>query len=82
MSAAAWLTSLQLADTKIATTSRGNKTGLSKDGYFHVQRDLTNPGIIESVFKSVKLKLGIPNVVVYNGMTPFAEDRLLGMING
>jgi NAD(P)-dependent dehydrogenase (short-subunit alcohol dehydrogenase family) len=61
---------------RVAMTSRSSPTSASKDdGYFHIQSDLVDPGSILSVFKSVEARLGIPNVVVFNGSLPSHKAR-------
>lgn len=53
---------------KIALASRTVKNEDSDTKDFHVACDLSDPFSVPDVFKKVKETLGIPSVVVYNGM--------------
>jgi hypothetical protein len=33
-----------------------------------IKADLEDPSVVKAIFDKVKAKLGVPNVVVYNGM--------------
>ena len=40
----------------------------SKDDLFHFRVDLTNPANVKILFEQVQASLGVPNVVIYNGL--------------
>lgn len=48
-----------------------DSTGL--DGVVSVYLDVTKPESVEAAFREVESKLGIPNVVVYNGKPHLCE---------
>jgi NAD(P)-dependent dehydrogenase (short-subunit alcohol dehydrogenase family) len=52
---------------KVAVVSRTNKAIAPGDDYLWVQADLSDAFSVEGVFTTVRSKLGIPSVVVYNG---------------
>lgn len=53
---------------KIALASRTVKKEDSNPNEFHIACDLSDPLSVLDVFTKVKETLGIPSVVVYNGM--------------
>lgn len=53
---------------KIAGVSRsGHLEGVAHE-YELLSADLSKPGSVEKVFAQVKERLGLPSVVIYNGM--------------
>lgn len=56
------------AGYKIAVVSRTPKEEFEKRGYYQVQADFNNPESIPEVFAKVRENVGIPTVVVYNGV--------------
>lgn len=52
---------------KVAVVSRTNKAVEPGDDYLWIQADLSDAFSVEGVFTTVRSKLGIPSVVVYNG---------------
>ena len=52
---------------KIAVVSRTNTAIEPGDDYLWIQTDLSDAFSVEGVFATVRSKLGIPSVVVYNG---------------
>ena len=54
---------------KVALAARSLEDGFSTEGYLHVRLDLSNTADIEVAFGKVKKSLGIPSVVVYNGLS-------------
>lgn len=56
------------AGYKIAVVARTPKEEFEKRGYYQVQADFNNPESIPEVFAKVRENVGIPTVVVYNGM--------------
>jgi NAD(P)-dependent dehydrogenase (short-subunit alcohol dehydrogenase family) len=53
---------------KIALAARSVQDGIADDGCLHLQLDLADTKAVQEAFTKVKEKLGIPSVVVYNGM--------------
>jgi NAD(P)-dependent dehydrogenase (short-subunit alcohol dehydrogenase family) len=54
---------------KVAVGSRNpNVERATSDGFLPVTVDVTKSESVESAFAKVKGELGVPNVVVYNGM--------------
>lgn len=56
---------------KVALASRTSSDTTSqetKDGLFHFRVDLSNPTNVKSLFEQVQASLGVPNVVIYNGL--------------
>jgi len=56
---------------KIATSARKPQSQLSEDtfkGDLYVQADMADPSSVAGLFAKVKEGLGVPTVVVYNGM--------------
>jgi NAD(P)-dependent dehydrogenase (short-subunit alcohol dehydrogenase family) len=56
---------------KVAVVSRTNKAIEPGDGYLWIQADMSDAFSVEGVFTTVRNKLGIPSVVVYNGKNIF-----------
>lgn len=54
---------------KLALVSRKADESKSTDSELHVAADFADPSSIAGVFSKVKAKLGLPNVVVYNGVS-------------
>lgn len=54
---------------KVAMVARRLKDSVNDDGQLEIQADLAHAESVESAFDKVIDKFGIPNVVVYNGMT-------------
>jgi len=54
---------------KVALAARSLSSGIQPNGYLHVNTDLSNPENVPSIFREVKKSFGIPNIVVYNGVT-------------
>lgn len=52
---------------KVAVVSRSNKAIEPGNDYLWIQADLSDAFSVEGVFTTVRSKLGIPSVVVYNG---------------
>lgn len=52
---------------KIAVVSRTKNAIEPSDDYLWIQADLSDAFSVEGVFTTVRSKLGIPSVVVYNG---------------
>jgi NAD(P)-dependent dehydrogenase (short-subunit alcohol dehydrogenase family) len=52
---------------KVAVAARSLKDGITSDGHFHIQADLSQSHQVESIFNKVDTFFGPPNVVVYNG---------------
>jgi len=52
---------------KVAVTSRTVTEGVTPEGYLAIKADLAKAELIPSVFQTVKSKLGVPSVVIYNG---------------
>lgn len=61
---------------KVAVVSRTSKAIEPGDDYLWIQADLSDAFSVEGVFTTVRSKLGIPSVVVYNG------KEMLGRYNG
>jgi len=53
---------------KVAVASRTLYPAVVEAADVSVQADFSNPSSIKSVFSQVVAKVGIPNVVIYNGM--------------
>lgn len=54
---------------KIALAARSLEEGVGEDGYLRLKIDLAKTEEIQKVFTQVKEKLGVPSVVVYNGLS-------------
>jgi len=66
---------------KIAIASRTSKPEFEKAAAVSVTADLSDPSSIKAIFTRVKSEIGIPNVVIYNGMQPYSLN-LRNMRNG
>ncbi|PQE22534.1 short-chain dehydrogenase protein [Rutstroemia sp. NJR-2017a BVV2] len=55
---------------KTIVVSRTPKEELTKSADLAIQADFSDPKSIKSIFDEVKQKIGVPNVVIYNGLTP------------
>ena len=53
---------------KVALASRKASNATNNANEFHVQSDFADPGAVVNAFSEVKALLGIPSVVVYNGV--------------
>lgn len=57
---------------KVALASRTASSEVTsqdaKDGLFYFRVDLTNPENVKTLFEQVHASLGVPNVVIYNGL--------------
>jgi NAD(P)-dependent dehydrogenase (short-subunit alcohol dehydrogenase family) len=63
---------------KTAAVSRNPTEELTKTVDLTIKADLEDPVGVKAIFDEVKAKLGVPNVVVYNGMSPFQSFSYLG----
>jgi len=54
----------------IALASRSADASQDSSSKIHVQVDLAKPETVKSVFDEVEKKLGVPGVVIYNGLSP------------
>lgn len=57
---------------KVALVGRSLVNGFSEDGYLEISADLADDASIPSIFQTVEQRLGMPNIVVYNGVLDFA----------
>ena len=53
---------------KVALASRKASEANNTANEIHIQSDLADPGTVVTAFSQVKASLGIPSVVVYNGV--------------
>ena len=53
---------------KVALTSRKVSETSNTANEIHIQSDFANPDTVVDTFSQVKASLGIPSVVVYNGV--------------
>ena len=53
---------------KVALASRKASEVDDTANQIHIQSDFTDPGTVVNAFSKVKASLGIPSVVVYNGV--------------
>lgn len=60
---------------KVALTSRKASEANNTANEIHIQCDFADPGTIAKAFSQVKELVGIPSVVVYNGMYRSPEPR-------
>ena len=65
---------------RVALTSRKASQANSTANEVHIQSDFTDPGTVVNVFSQVKASLGIPSVVVYNGVYRCREARCFSLI--
>ncbi len=57
---------------KVALAARSLSSGIQSNGYLHINADLSKPENVPQIFHSVRENHGIPNIVVYNGPSPFS----------
>lgn len=57
---------------KVAIAGRSVKPEVAKHADLSVQADFSVPSSVNGVFEEVKAKLGVPGVVVYNGMSYYS----------
>ena len=55
---------------KVAIAARSLNEADSTDSQLNIKSDFANPDDVVSAFTKVKSKLGIPSVVIYNGIIP------------
>jgi len=60
---------------KVALTSRKASEANNTANEIHIQSDFADPGNVVNAFSQVKASLGIPSVVVYNGVYRCPEPR-------
>ena len=60
---------------KVALTSRKASEASNTGNEINIQSDLADPGTVVNAFSQVKASLGIPSVVVYNGVCRCHEPR-------
>lgn len=53
---------------KVALASRKASEANNTANEIHIQSDLADPGTVVNAFSQVRASLGIPSVVVYNGV--------------
>ena len=54
---------------KVAVAARSLKEADSTDDQLNINIDLANPEAVVDAFAKVKKELGVPSVVIYNGMS-------------
>lgn len=54
---------------KVAVAARSLNEADSTDSQLNIKSDFANPDDVVNAFVKVKRELGIPNVVIYNGMS-------------
>ena len=59
---------------KVALASRKASEANNTTNEVHIQSDFADPSTIPKVFSQVKAALGIPSVVVYNGLYAAPND--------
>lgn len=62
---------------KVALTSRKASEADNTANQIHIQSDLADPHTVVNAFSQVKASLGIPSVVVYNGMYRCPEPAFI-----
>lgn len=62
-------TTFSKAGYRVALVARSHEPGLQKNGYFHIRADLGDAGCMPGIFEEVTKNMGIPTVVVYNGLS-------------
>ena len=60
---------------KVALASRKASETNNTANEIHVQADLAHPDTLVNAFSKVKAALGVPSVVVYNGVYPYPEPH-------
>jgi NAD(P)-dependent dehydrogenase (short-subunit alcohol dehydrogenase family) len=58
---------------KVALAARSLSTGIQVNGYLHIKADLSSPHSVPEIFQQVEKNLGIPNIVVFNGIFPLTN---------
>ena len=58
---------------KVALASRKASETNNTANEIHIQADFAHPGTLADAFSQVKAALGIPSVVVYNGVYRYPE---------
>jgi NAD(P)-dependent dehydrogenase (short-subunit alcohol dehydrogenase family) len=58
---------------KVALAARSLLDGIQPDGYLHIKADLSDPGNVPHIFSETRKSLGIPNIVVYNGLVSHSQ---------
>jgi NAD(P)-dependent dehydrogenase (short-subunit alcohol dehydrogenase family) len=56
---------------KTAAVSRNPTEELRNTVDLTIKADLEDPAVVKNIFDEVRAKLGVPNVVVYNGKSRF-----------
>lgn len=64
---------------KVALAARSLPEGFSSDGYFNIKADLSDPECVPMIFEAVEEAVGLPNIVVFNGLS-FRFPNLLSRI--
>jgi NAD(P)-dependent dehydrogenase (short-subunit alcohol dehydrogenase family) len=59
---------------KVAVASRSLKETDSTDQQLNIKSDFNNPEDVVNAFAKVRKELGIPSVVVYNGMSSYTYN--------
>jgi NAD(P)-dependent dehydrogenase (short-subunit alcohol dehydrogenase family) len=62
---------------KVAVAARSLNEAESTDSQLNIKSDFANPDDVINAFSKVKKELGIPNVVIYNGMSWATEGPLV-----
>ncbi len=65
---------------KVALASRKASEANNTANAIHIQSDFADPGTIVNAFSQVKASLGIPSVVVYNGVCRYPEPRWFSLV--
>lgn len=60
---------------KVALASRKASEANNTANEIHIQSDFADPGTVVNAFSQVKASLGIPSVVVYNGVYRCPDSR-------
>ena len=58
---------------KVALASRKASETNNTANEIHIQADFEHPDTLVNAFSKVKAALGVPSVVVYNGVYPYPE---------
>jgi NAD(P)-dependent dehydrogenase (short-subunit alcohol dehydrogenase family) len=53
---------------QVALVARSHTPGISDEGYLQIQADLSASSAVSRIFQEVESGLGLPSVVVYNGL--------------
>ncbi len=65
---------------KVAIAGRSIKPEVSKNADLSIKADFSTPASVKPIFEEVKSKLGLPNVVIYNGLSLFSSITFLKRI--